>query len=61
MESSAVSSGGALPPSLQLQAAQIKMQRKATEIENEGALQLIRSVKPMNVPENVGKSLNIVG
>jgi hypothetical protein len=61
MASSAVSGIGSLPQSLQLPAAQIQMQRKVTDIEAQGALQLIQqSAAPMNASSDVGQMLNIL-
>jgi hypothetical protein len=60
MEISSASGSASLPGSLQLSAAQMKMMRKVTDIEGQGALQLIQSSPPLNVPDNVGRKLNVV-
>jgi hypothetical protein len=60
MEISSASGSASLPQSLQLSSAQLKMMRKVTDIEGQGALQLIQSSPPLNVPDHVGQKLNVV-
>jgi hypothetical protein len=61
METSSVTGSGNLPASLQLPAAQIRLMKKVTEVEGQGALQLIQALAPANVPDHVGRNLNVVG